>query len=181
MESKASTAASVNRSIVVRPIGYEQTYPLRSQVLRPGLPLETCQFTGDQDASTQHWGAFLSASQGAPSDCAGVASVYQSPCLAESVSPQWKSRLANSDNDKIFQLRGMATSPAVRGYGCGRALLQALSEQLLNHPQALLWANARSEAIGFYEHCGYRVVSDEFMIEGVGPHYVIVQQPLEAC
>ncbi len=37
---------------------------------------------------------------------------------------------------------------------------------------ALAWCNGRSVARGFYERHGFEVRGEEFVIEGVGPHFV---------
>ncbi len=37
------------------------------------------------------------------------------------------------------------------------------------------WCNARSTAIRFYEKNGWRIVSDEFIIEKYGPHRRMVK------
>src|SRR5690606_3258864 len=72
-----------------------------------------------------------------------------------------------------YQIRAMAVSPHCRGQGLGKLLLVGVEHFLASRGTALVWANARSEAVGFYQQQGYRVVSDEFVIADVGPHYLV--------
>ena len=70
-----------------------------------------------------------------------------------------------------WRVRGMATEPEARGRGAGTAVLQALIEHARGQGATLVWCNARIGARTLYERAGFRVVSDEFEIEGIGPHY----------
>jgi hypothetical protein len=36
-----------------------------------------------------------------------------------------------------------------------------------------LWCNARKRALPFYINMGFEVISDEFEVAGIGPHYVL--------
>ena len=119
--------------------------PLRASVLRPGQPLLAARWPGD--AAAEHYVAE------APSgdEIVGVASVFSAPLGADGPNGQ---------------LRGMAVDPAARGAGVGLALLRAVEAA---HPDGL-WCNARVSALGFYESAGWRVISEEFEISGVGPH-----------
>lgn len=70
-----------------------------------------------------------------------------------------------------WRVRGMATEPAARGRGAGTAVLDALIEHARGQGATLVWCNARIAARTLYERAGFRTVSDEFEIEGIGPHY----------
>ena len=72
-----------------------------------------------------------------------------------------------------WQLRGMATLPAVRGEGHGAALIRAAEAFVREHGGRVAWFNARRAAEGFYAHMGYRTVSEEFDVPGIGPHVVM--------
>ena len=76
------------------------------------------------------------------------------------------------DGRAAWQLRGMAVEQARRGAGVGRALLDfaCLAIESAQEIQ-LVWCNARTEAVGFYQKQGWTVISGEFMIPGVGPHF----------
>ncbi|TCI48756.1 GNAT family N-acetyltransferase [Exiguobacterium sp. SH3S2] len=129
----------------------EEVIPLRHLVLRPGLPVETCYFDGDDAETTCHYawaenGHILS-----------IATVIRQDreLSGERVS---------------FQLRGMATDPDVAGTGVGSRFLQAVHREL----NASWWCNAREVAVRFYERNGLVIIGDPFEIEGIGTHYVML-------
>lgn len=128
-------------SVVVRAARAEDVWPLRSAVLRPGLPIERAHFDGDAGAA--HFVAELDGV------IVGVASVF------DAAFETWHA-----------QLRGMATDPAHRGRRAGLALLRTVEERY----GAALWCNARTSAQGFYARAGWVVRSEVFEIDGVGPH-----------
>ena len=85
------------------------------------------------------------------------------------------------DGAPAWQLRGMATDPAFRATGVGRAMLLYLERLLAAESDVRqLWCNARTPARGFYERLGWRVVSDVFEIPTAGPH-VRMTKRLEAA
>jgi GNAT superfamily N-acetyltransferase len=140
--------------IEVRLATLEEIIALRHAALLPGRPRDEARFGGDHDADTRHFGAFAA---GVNIACASVMA-------------------APFDGAPGWQLRGMATHADWRGRGVGRGLLH-LIESVLDGiapgtaPARTLWCNARLEAVGFYEKHGWRIVSDLFTIEGVGPHH----------
>lgn len=120
--------------------------PLRHRVLRPGVAMEVAEFPGDMDDSTLHFAALQD------DKVLSCLSVYAS---------KWQ-------DEDAFQLRGMATDASHQRCGIGGKLLQ----YAVSHVPSVkyIWCNARVEAIGFYRKFGWNVKSDEFDIEGVGPH-----------
>ena len=42
----------------VKQIDAKDTYNIRNKILRPGLPVESCYFDGDNDDQTFHLGAY---------------------------------------------------------------------------------------------------------------------------
>ncbi|MDL5378052.1 GNAT family N-acetyltransferase [Exiguobacterium mexicanum] len=134
-------------------VGLEAVIPLRHEVLRPGLPVETCYFEGDDAETTRH---FAWVEDGRVVSIATV--MRQSREFAGDRVP--------------FQLRGMATAPDVAGRGIGSAFLQALHREL----DADWWCNARAIAVRFYERNGLETVGDAFDIPGIGDHYVMRTQ-----
>jgi GNAT superfamily N-acetyltransferase len=127
--------------------------PLRHAVLRAGLPLESACFPGDQLASTIH--------------LAARAGDQVLACATYLASPY--------DGEPAYQLRGMATAPAVQGTGLGRRLL-IHAEGLLDAAIGLRWCNARLTAIGFYARLGWTVASDVFDIPTAGPHRRMIRR-----
>ena len=64
----------------------------------------------------------------------------------------------------------MATDPAVRGSGAGRALLAAGLAGVATRGGDLVWCDARTTAAGFYERAGFTVVAGPYDKPGIGPH-----------
>ncbi len=142
-------------AIRTRRISAAETLPLRLEVLRPGRPPETARFAGDDLATTTHWGAF-----GPGDEPLAIATLMRSPKPGTS-GPAW-------------QVRGMASSPRVRGQGYGSAALRAIIEYVRGEePGAILWCNARIAALEFYRAHGFVTEGAEFEIAGVGPHFVM--------
>jgi GNAT superfamily N-acetyltransferase len=71
------------------------------------------------------------------------------------------------------RLRGMAVDPDRQGLGLGRALLGAACERLQHDGVGLLWANARTSALGFYIALGFVADGPEFLSLEL-PHRVVV-------
>jgi predicted GNAT family N-acyltransferase len=137
----------------VRPVGPDDVRPLRHSILRAGQSWEDTAYPGDDDPATVHLGAFED------DRLVGIASLYREdrPGAAEG---GWR-------------LRGMATSPDVRGRGGGRALLAACVAHVAANGGGEVWCNARTPAAGFYTAAGFAVLSEEFDIPGIGPHVVM--------
>ena len=138
-------------------ISSKDTLALRNKILRPEMDVSTCIFDGDDAPSTRHFGAIDAAG-----NIVGVVSVYQ------------KTHTAIKAEDAC-QIRAMATGSACRGQGVGRLLLAAVEEHAKSRGSSLIWANARSSAVGFYTKAGYSLASSEFNIDGIGPHYLVVK------
>jgi GNAT superfamily N-acetyltransferase len=138
-------------------ISPEATFAVRWPVLRPGKPIETCHFEGDNLSATRHFGLFEN------EELAGVASVFE--C---------KSSLFTEESQ--MQLRGMAVLENHRGKGFGEALLQHAENYSKSKNASLIWFNARIVAVPFYEKCGYKVTGDTFDIGDIGKHYVMYKR-----
>ncbi len=131
----------------------EEILPLRHRILRDGLPLEAARFEGDDASGTRHYAARH-----------GDTIVT---CLTLMPS-SW-------DGHPAWQLRGMATDSHEQGRGVGKALLQyAVDDATGDEPGRILWCNARTPAIGFYERLGWQVVSEPFDVPTAGPHVKMV-------
>jgi len=138
--------------LVLRPAALAEIVALRHAVLRPGLPLESAAFDGDEEPATRHFGAF-----------SGREAVG---CL---------SLMHRERAGAAYQLRGMAIRSDLQRGGVGRALLTYAERALSAESGARrLWCNARVESVAFYERLGWVVVSEEFDVPGVGPHHVMV-------
>jgi GNAT superfamily N-acetyltransferase len=72
-----------------------------------------------------------------------------------------------------WRIRGMATVAHARGEGTGGALLAGLIEHALATGATRVWCNGRSPARSLYERAGFRAISEEFEIPGIGMHFVM--------
>jgi GNAT superfamily N-acetyltransferase len=145
----------------IRPITPAQVRQLRHRLLRPFEPPEQIVYHGDDDADTLHAGAFVDGV------LVGIASVCREAMPATRQPPRL--------GPEVWRLRGMATTPEVRGAGHGRALLEACFDHIRARGGDLLWCNARVVALGFYERLGFVAEGPEFEIVPIGPHFVMTK------
>ena len=140
----------------VKQIEAKDTLGIRSKILRPGQPISHCNFEGDEKDDTFHLGAFID------DKLTSVASFYldNHPKINESYQ---------------FRLRGMATLKEFQGQGLSSALLRTAFPLIQKNHVKTLWCNARSCSIEFYKKVGFKIVSDEFNIPEVGPHFVMIK------
>lgn len=137
---------------MIRFITADQTLPLRSLVLRNGLPEAECIFAHDMLPSTFHLGYFDENNE----------LLCILTCMRENHGKIPKD---------AYRLRGMATHPDHRRQGYAAELLHAAIEHLKSQLGIeYLWFNARTIAFPFYEALGFGFISDEFDIPGIGPH-----------
>ncbi len=124
--------------------------PLREKVIIAGTNRDSPYFPGDDGPDTLH------------------AAVFDGECVvgcATLLLSEWASAPA-------WQLRGMAVTPERQRSGVGRALLRYLEHTLPEKaPSVGIWCNARETAVPFYTGAGFKIMSERFMIEEVGPHY----------
>jgi predicted GNAT family N-acyltransferase len=138
-------------SVSVAEVPAEETYALRGAILRPNGGAIT--WAGDEDPATFHLAART------PDDrVVGVVRFSPAPC-------PWRPLAAAP-----WQLRGMATDPAFRGSGAGRALVVDGLARVAARGGDLVWCDARVGAAGFYERMGFTVVTEEFEKPGIGAH-----------
>jgi predicted GNAT family N-acyltransferase len=141
-------------AVTVEEVAAGVTYPLRGEVLRPGRPVE---IPGDDDPATFHLAARTPEGQ-----VVGVVRFHPRPC-------PWR-----PDAAQAWQLRGMATDPAVRGTGAGRALVLEGLARVARFGGDLVWCDARAAASGFYDRLGFRVVTEPYELSPIGPHLGMV-------
>lgn len=127
---------------------------IRNDVLRGGeLTLDECRWPSDDIPGTFHLGYYIES---------------HLVCIA-SFHPQSYSDFAGVG----YQLRGMATIDEYRGQGIGNKLLNFGLTYLRGQGANYLWCNARKKALKFYRDMGLEVISDEFEVPVIGPHYVM--------
>ena len=137
--------------IHVRRADPHEVIDLRHQVLRAGLPRETAVFPGDSAPGTVHVVALDN------DDVVGCATMIPSA---------W-------EGQRAWQLRGMAVTPTVQRTGVGGLMLKEL-QRIAQHGAGdvrVMWCNARSPAVPFYQRHGWALASDEFIVETAGPHF----------
>lgn len=144
----------------IRSLRASATYPLRGAVLRPGQPLTTARYDGDEAAGTTHFGAFTAGR------LVAVASLFIE------AAPGGISSHCDLP-EAMWRLRGMAVAPEAQRRGFGRAVLEACIAHIARQGGGLLWCNARASAVGFYRAAGFEISGAEFTIPGIGPHFVM--------
>lgn len=134
-----------------------ETFSVRQPVLRPGKPIESCHFEGDNLESTKHFGLFDN------EKLAGIASLFEhsTPFLEEKLQ---------------FQLRGMAVLPEFQKKGLGEALVKHAENDVMQRGGKTIWFNAREIAVAFYKKLGYEIIGDPFNIADIGKHYVMYKK-----
>lgn len=139
---------------MIKFVSAEEILPVRNQVLRNGkLSLNECRFPSDGKPNAFHLGNF------------------EEDVLVSigSFHPQNVENYAGLG----YQLRGMATLPGFQGKGKGNQLLNFAIVYLRGQQANYLWCNARKVAVNFYKSIGFEIISDEFDVPGIGPHYVM--------
>jgi GNAT superfamily N-acetyltransferase len=139
---------------MIKFIPVEDTLPIRNNILREGkLTFDECRFPTDQLTGAFHLGYFEG---------------EELACIA-SFHPQNYGQFTGTG----YQLRGMATIEKYRGRGFGNQLLNFGIVYLRGQKANYLWCNARKKALQFYLNMGFEVISPEFELPGIGPHYVL--------
>ncbi len=124
--------------VEIRMVDWRVVLPLRWAVLRPGRPIESAFFAGDEAQSALHLAALIG------EEVVGVASFYEEPFAGEAI------------REYTYRLRGMATAPSYqRKAGIGTRILQTAWPILRERGVALVWCYARLEAVPFYEKNGF--------------------------
>ncbi|TDP58204.1 GNAT family N-acetyltransferase [Flavobacterium dankookense] len=142
---------------LIKEITFQEAFAVRHPVLRKGKPIESCFFKGDDEVSTTHFGIYEN------DKLVGVASLF------------------NQNHDYFseqtqIQLRGMAVLESHQKMGLGEKLLSHCESFLKKEKKALLWFNARSSAVPFYEKQDYQKSGDSFEILDIGTHFVMYKK-----
>ncbi|WP_293297212.1 GNAT family N-acetyltransferase [Pedobacter sp. UBA4863] len=140
---------------MIKFVPLEVVLPLRSKMLRNGAPLNACVFPTDEIQGVFHLACYPN-----ENEIATVATFF--PQNIEGRGGQG------------YQLRGMATDTTFFGKGCGAMLIKYAVNYIKEAKAEYIWCNARTSAIDFYKKQGFKIVSEEFEIPGVGPHYNMI-------
>jgi GNAT superfamily N-acetyltransferase len=141
----------------IKKINAIDTYPVRQEVLRKGKPIETCEFKGDDDENTMHFGLYQK------EQLIGIISIFKE-----------KNNLFQEKNQ--FQIRGMAVLEEFQGKGFGAELVKVVENHCINLNVDLIWFNAREIAVPFYKKLGYTSIGDSFLIPDVGIHFAMYKK-----
>ena len=141
----------------IKKINSIDTYPVRHEVLRKGKPIETCQFKGDDDENTVHFGLYQNERLN------GIISIFKE-----------KNDLFSETNQ--FQIRGMAVLEAFQGKGFGAELVKEAENHCISLNTDLIWFNARENAVPFYKKLNYIIIGDSFLIPDVGIHFAMYKK-----
>lgn len=138
----------------IKKITAPETFPVRHPILRPGKPVESCHFEGDELDTTVHFGIYDD------QEIAGCVSIFASASNEFAEESQ-------------FQMRGMAVLNNYQKQGLGRQLVEAAEQYVDSVNGPILWFNARESAVGFYKKMGYDTKGAPFDIPGVGMHFIM--------
>ena len=125
--------------MLIQPISWQQTIPIRHQVLWPHKPPEFCHVEGDLEA--MHFGAFID------NELVSVASVYLM-------------------SDKA-RLRKFATKEAYQHQGIGSNMLTTIIQSLRSHDVKVFWCDARESAVNFYRRFNMQPYGERFYKDDV--------------
>lgn len=144
-------------TLVVRRARVDEIFPLRHAVLRPGRPVTYSVY--GEDSGAVHVGAWDD------DELVGCATAFPDP---------WAGPVPPASAD-AWRLRGMAVDPSRQGLGIGGLVLVEAVAAAVEGGAPLLWANARTAALRFYERHGFQAAGEEFVTPDTGlPHYPIV-------
>ncbi|WP_316817490.1 GNAT family N-acetyltransferase [Pedobacter nyackensis] len=136
---------------MIKYISTGDTLDLRNRVLRNNAGIDKSIFPTDGNDGNFHLGRFIG------HKIVSVATFYPEDCV--------------EIGDGGFRLRGMATDPDFSGNGYGAELIKFAINELRSVNASYIWCHARSSAVGFYKKLGFEVISDEFEVQGIGPHF----------
>jgi GNAT superfamily N-acetyltransferase len=136
----------------IRRVGLEETLALKQRVLRPH---QTIDQLAREYADLVDLACFAAVEDGR---VIGTATVHREAApWVPGDAPAWR-------------LRGMATEEGRRGEGIGAAALAAAVDYVRSHGGGLLWCNARTPAVSFYERAGFRTRGEPWHDPAIGPH-----------
>jgi GNAT superfamily N-acetyltransferase len=137
----------------VGPATFDEVFPVRRAVLRPTLPPAESRYAGDDHPAV----AYVAARLGGR--IVSVATVFPEPC-------PWRGDAA--DADRHWRLRGMATLDGHKGRGVGALVLRAAIDRAVAGGAALMWFEAREDAVPFYLRHGFRPEGEPWTLPVTG-------------
>lgn len=138
--------------IIIKRITAEQLRPLRQKLLRPNMDHEKLVYHGDEVTDTFHTGAF------ANGVLVGIATIC-------------RENKPNDNTPESWRLRGMAVENEYRRKKVGHKVLSSCIDHVKKQGGKHIWFNARLVAVEFYKSFDFKITSELFEIEDIGPHY----------
>lgn len=140
-------------------IATEETYALRTAVLRADTPSKDPKYAEDSKPGTVHLGIF-DENKNLIATSTWVINPWQ-------IDP----------SAMAIQLRGMAVATSYQKSGLGKLLLDSGITHAKTHNAKYVWAKARDSALDFYLRNNFVSVGDGFT-EGVTqlPHHLVVRK-----
>lgn len=135
--------------LYIKPIPFQDTWPLRKRVMWPDRPLDFVKIPSDKDGL--HYGLFLN------EKLISIVSLFQ--------------------DEENMQFRKFATETAFQGRGYGSKLLSFVFEKAAESGIKKIWCNARKDKSGFYKGFGMTETQTTFSKGGIS--YVIMEKFLE--
>lgn len=151
-------------TLEVRRATAAEIFPLRHAVLRPGRPVSASVY--GEDGTAVHLSAWDDGM------LVGCATVFPDPWQG---SDDWPAEPG------AWRLRGMAVDPSRRRTGVGRVVLGAVVDAARAAGAPLLWANARTTALPFYEANGWVVAGEDFITADTGLAHKPIVQTMRIC
>lgn len=147
-------------SLLVRQVPVADIVRLRRDVLRPGQPLTASQYAEDDVA--------LHLAAVADGQVVGCATFFPQdfPGPGEEDGPGDAHVPAEAVGLAAWRLRGMATDAGHRSTGVGSTVLAAGLDAVRLAGGDLVWCNARTAALPFYERHGFVRIGSEFLTGG---------------
>lgn len=142
---------------IIKEIPSKETYIVRQPVLRKGKPIESCIFEGDDLNTTHHFGLFEN------DGLIGIISLFS------------QTNTIFADENQA-QIRGMAVLDSHQKKGFGEALVKHCEQYCYENNVDLIWFNARTAAVGFYQKMNYQTIGKPFDIKDVGEHYLMFKK-----
>lgn len=144
-------------NIQIKEVDVAAILPIRQKVLRDGKALEFCEMPGDNLPSTTHLGIYYN------DKLVGIASLM-------------KDNHPDFSNNSQLRLRGMAVLQDYQKKQLGKLLLEEAVHTAKAKKYDILWFNARNIAVEFYKKFNFSVKGDLFMMEDVGPHFLMYKK-----
>ena len=140
-------------------ISTEETYALRTAVLRADTPTSDPKYAEDTEPGTVHLG------------------IFDENKILIGTSTWVVKSWPNNEGSLAIQLRGMAVATSYQNRGLGKQLLDAGVSHVKTLDAKYIWAKARDAALNFYLCNGFLTFGEGFT-EGVTqlPHHLVVRE-----